>query len=112
MSEFMSLELGAQTRAANLVGQAIPDVMASIDALGVTVSESATGFRGQSAAALAVALQDWFTVAGALPGILGRYAGNLAAVDLTVAASDAAGTSALETGGAGLGRSGLNMGPQ
>ena len=104
----MELELGAQTRAAQLVAQRIPDVMAPADRLRETVQSAATGFRGQSAGAFAEALIGWFEVVDRLPGVLGGYAADLAAVDEAVAQVDSRGAGLI---GRSYG-SGLNMGAE
>ena len=103
----MHLELGAQTRAAQLVVDGMADVMEPVQALSNTIVASASGFRGQSSAALGQALQSWFEVVNRLPDVLGGYAGDLAAVDQTTGAADVGGASGL---GTAYGSSGLNMG--
>lgn len=106
MGDRMLLELGAQSRAARRVADAVPDVIEVIENLATDIEGAAAGFRGASAGALAEALGEWFTSARALPGFLMSYAAALAAVDRGAGRADATGASGLATGG-----SGLNMGP-
>lgn len=107
MGDRMMLELGAQTRAAQLVADAVPEVVGVLDGLGRQISAVAGGFRGASAAGLAEALGEWFTAVKALPAVMSSYAAALAAVDRAAAAADATGADALTDGG-----SGLDMGPR
>ncbi len=107
MGDRMMLELGAQTRAAQLVADAVPEVVDVLEGLGRQIDAAAGGFRGASAAGLAEALGEWFTAVKALPAVMSSYAAALAAVDRAAALADSTGSGALAAGG-----SGLNMGPR
>ena len=80
----MDLELGAQTRAARVVAEAVPEVMSPVDSLARAVPTDAAGLRGSAAAGLGQALQAWFEVAGGLPDILCGCAEDLVAASASV----------------------------
>ena len=83
------LELGAQTRAAQLVADGIPDVMQVVQQLGSALETGMTGFRGGAASGLAEAVTAWFEAAQALGPTLTTYAENLAATDVAAGTTDA-----------------------
>ena len=82
------LEIGAQTRAAGHLVDAIGPVQDAISALADAVEAGSAGFRGASAAGLAEALTAWFTAAQGLTPALGDYAAKLTQVDVTEARAD------------------------
>lgn len=108
MGDAMRLELGAQTQAARLIVDRLPEIDGVLKGLASTVEAQAAGFKGGSSAALVEALRGWFTAAQKVTPLLGDYAASLAAVDEAVSQADRRGTSGLST--AYTGASGLNMG--
>lgn len=108
----MRLELGAQTQAARLIVDRLPEIDATLQGLATTVEGQAAGFKGGSAVALVEALRGWFDAAQKVTPLLGDYAASLAAVDRTVSQADRRGTQGLSTAYTGGESSGLNMGVQ
>ena len=83
------LELGAQSRAAAVLGNAIGPIQDVLKDLATSLEADAPGLRGASGSGLGKALSAWFEVATDLPEILGTYARNLVEVDVTEAKADA-----------------------
>ena len=83
------LRIGAQSRAASGLAEAIPDVVKVIEDLATQVEPAMAGFKGGAASGFAEAVSAWFEVARELPDALGRHSRNLALVDQHVAATEA-----------------------
>jgi uncharacterized protein YukE len=105
----LSLEAGAQSRAARRVADEVPQVAGVLKDLATGLESASPGFAGAASAGLTEALRAWFEVAGQLPVALGRYASALAAADATAVGADASAATGLAE--AASGSSGLNMGP-
>jgi uncharacterized protein YukE len=82
------LEIGAQTRAAGYLIDAMDPVDRTIKDLAAAVEGAAGGFRGASSTALGEALTAWFTAAQELTPTLSAYAGKLVQVDVSEAEAD------------------------
>jgi uncharacterized protein YukE len=82
------LEIGAQTRAAGVLVDAIEPIQTAIKDLGTSLEGASGGFKGAAAGGLAMAVQAWFEAAAELPPILGQYASKLVLVDTTEGESD------------------------
>lgn len=82
------LEIGAQSRAAGYLIDAMDPINRSIKDLADAVEAGSSGFRGSSAAGLGEALTAWFTAAKDLAPTLSAYAGKLVQVDVTEAEAD------------------------
>lgn len=83
------LQIGAQTRAAQIVASGVPDVLDVVENLGATLQGSMSGFRGGAAAGLAEAVTAWFEVANEIAPTLAGYAERLVATDIAAATTDA-----------------------
>ena len=83
------LRIGAQTRAANLVGEALPDISRRLQQVGEDLEAQMAGFQGASAAAFGEAVSGWLGAASQLPGALSTYATKLIETDQTSARNDA-----------------------
>lgn len=83
------LQVGAQTRAANLIGTALPDISQRLRQVGEDLEAQMTGFQGASAAAFAQAVSGWLESAAQLPGALSAYASKLIETDQAAATNDA-----------------------
>ncbi|MEV7397653.1 hypothetical protein [Aeromicrobium sp. NPDC092404] len=82
------LEIGAQTRAAGVLIDAIDPIRTALQDLATSLECAAGGFKGASAGGLATAVQAWFEVATELPAILDLYATKLVEVDSTEGRTD------------------------
>lgn len=84
------MELGAQTRAAAIVEDALVPLQETLRDLGRAVEAEQAGFRGGAAAGLAEAVGAWLESAYDLLPELGGMARALVDTDATAAATDAA----------------------
>lgn len=82
------LEIGAQTRAAERLRDAVEPLQTTLTDLVTTIEGAADGFRGASAGGLVEALQEWLTVARDLSPVLDGYASRLTQVDVSNAGAD------------------------
>jgi len=82
------LEIGAQTRAAGVLVDAIEPIQTAMKDLGTSLEGASSGFKGAAAGGLAMAVQAWFEAAAELPPILGQYASKLVQVDATEGETD------------------------
>lgn len=82
------LQIGAQSRAAALVVEAVTPIDTALTDLANGISTQMSGFAGGAAAAFISAVEEWFTAAGELIPTLHGYAEKLVAVDATAAAQD------------------------
>lgn len=79
------LTIGAQSRAAALVEEAVTPIDAALTDLANAVADAMPGFAGGAAGAFIGAVEEWFTAASELVPVLHTYASKLVAVDATAA---------------------------
>lgn len=82
------MQIGAQSRAANVVVSGIPELTAVVSDLGESLQSAITGFRGGASAAFVEAVTAWFEVAQDLAPALASYADRLVATDQAAAATE------------------------
>ncbi|MGH8869769.1 MAG: WXG100 family type VII secretion target [Actinomycetes bacterium] len=90
MSGSTELELGAQTRAAAVVQEALTPLQTTMRDLVSAIEAEQAGFRGGAAAGFAEAVGAWFEAAQDLLPTLAGMARSLAQTDVTAAQADAA----------------------
>lgn len=81
------LDLGAQSRAAQIVAQAVPGLQDALKTGAEAIGAEVDGFTGSAAGAFYTALKAWYVVGSQIPQGVGRYALNLATTDANIGAN-------------------------
>ena len=84
------LRIGAQTRAASQVHQAVGPIQDVLQELDDAIAAAGGGFKGAAAAGLGEALQAWYAAAATLAPTLIEFASKLVETDVTAGRNEEA----------------------